>query len=82
MFFSLLSSEPTEENLSFFEAVLNWAETSWHHLYENPIFGVAALIIFGLLGGKLISLLKFPRVTGYILIGILIGPSVFKVLSH
>ena len=52
------------------------------NLYENPIFGVAVLIIFGLLGGKLISLVKFPRVTGYILIGILIGPSVLKLLSH
>jgi len=51
------------------------------HLHENPIFGVSILIIFGLLGGKLISLLKFPRVTGYILIGILIGPSVLSLLS-
>jgi Kef-type K+ transport system membrane component KefB len=51
-------------------------------LYENPIFGVAILIIFGLLGGKLISVIKFPRVTGYILIGILIGPSVLQLLSH
>lgn len=55
--------------------------TVLHHLYENPIFGVAVLILFGILGGKLISLLKFPRVTGYILIGIIIGPSVLSLLS-
>ncbi|MCF7926661.1 MAG: cation:proton antiporter [Candidatus Izimaplasma sp.] len=61
---------------------LEWFITSWHHLYDNPIFGVAALIIFGLLGGKLISLINFPRVTGYILIGVLIGPSVLKVLNQ
>lgn len=52
------------------------------HLYENPIFGVSVLILFGILGGKLINLIKFPRVTGYILIGILIGPSVLQLLSH
>ena len=60
---------------------LHWVENAWHHLYEDPIYGVAALLIFGLVGGKLISLLKFPRVTGYILIGILIGPSVLRILS-
>ena len=60
----------------------SWMTEVLHHLYENQIFGVATLIIFGLLGGKLISYLKFPRVTGYILIGILIGPSVLKILSH
>jgi len=52
------------------------------HLYENSIFGVAVLILFGLLGGKLINLVKFPRVTGYILIGIIIGPSVLSLLSE
>lgn len=51
------------------------------HLYENPIFGVAILVLFGVLGGKLINLIKFPRVTGYILIGIIIGPSVLQLLS-
>ncbi len=78
----LLSSSTGSEDLTFIESVAEWFQTSWHHLYENPIFGVAVLIIFGLLGGKLISLLKFPRVTGYILIGIIIGPSVLHLLSH
>ncbi len=71
---SLLSSSITEE--------MGWFATAWHHMYDNPIFGVAILVIFGLLGGKLISLVKFPRVTGYILIGIIIGPSVLAMLSH
>ncbi len=60
---------------------IHWLEVAWHHLYENPLYGVSILIIFGLLGGKLISIIKFPKVTGYILIGILVGPSVFKFLS-
>ena len=78
----ILSSSVGGENLTFFESIIAWIETAWHHLYENPLYGVAALIIFGLIGGKLISMLKFPRVTGYILIGIVIGPSVVSVLSH
>lgn len=77
---SLLSSS-TSENLTFWETILEWFNVSWEHLYEDPIFGVAALIISGLIGGKLISMLKFPRVTGYILIGIVIGPSVLRLLS-
>lgn len=56
--------------------------STMEHLYENPIFGVSILILFGLLGGKLIHLIKFPRVTGYILMGILIGPSVLQLLSR
>lgn len=73
-----LLSSGTEET----GGLWHWFATVGEHLYENPIFGVSILIIFGLLGGKLISLIKFPRVTGYILIGILIGPSVLKLLSH
>lgn len=61
--------------------IFEWLETSFHHLYENSLYGIAILIILGLVGGKLISLIKFPRVTGYILIGVLIGPSVLKLLS-
>ncbi|MGS0973332.1 MAG: cation:proton antiporter [Candidatus Izemoplasmataceae bacterium] len=52
------------------------------HLHENILFGVSMLVLFGLLGGKLIERIKFPKVTGYILIGILIGPSVLTILSH
>ncbi len=72
---SLLSSSEST-------GLLGWLIDVGHHLYENPLFGVATLIIAGLIGGKLISFIRFPRVTGYILIGILIGPSVLKLLSH
>ncbi len=79
---STTTTTPVGEDLTLWESLLQWFETSWHHLYENPIYGVGALILFGLLGGKIISLVKFPRVTGYILIGIIIGPSVLHILSH
>lgn len=57
---------------------LSWTES----LHSNVVFGMAALIILALIGGKLMEYVKFPKVTGYILIGILIGPSVLGILSH
>ena len=61
----------TSENTSLFEM-----------LSSNVIFSIAALILLGITGGKLVEIIKFPKVTGYILIGILIGPGVFGVLTH
>jgi len=66
---------------SIFTELMHWSTEVFEHLYENKLYGVALLLLFGLLGGKLISLINFPKVTGYILIGILIGPSVLKFLS-
>ncbi len=57
---------------------LSWIE----NLHSNVVFGIAALIVLALIGGKLMEQIRFPKVTGYILIGILIGPSVLGVLSH
>lgn len=68
---SLFLSETTTEYSSIFEA-----------LNHNTLFGVAILLIFGLIGGKIVDKFHFPKVTGYILIGILIGPSVMGLLSH
>jgi len=57
---------------------LTWIDS----LHSNVIFGMSALIVLSLIGGKLMNLISFPKVTGYILIGILIGPSVLGILSH
>ena len=66
-----LLSTTTSENLNLFEM-----------LRSNVIFSISALILLGILGGKLVEIVKFPKVTGYILIGIVIGPGVIGVLSH
>ena len=42
---------------------------------------LAIMILVGLLGAKLIGLLRLPDVTGYILAGLMIGPSVLGILS-
>ena len=49
--------------------------------YTNPIFNLGLMILFAIIGGKLIEMLNFPKVTGYILMGILIGPSLFEILT-
>ncbi len=60
---------------------LEWITLVKDDLQENLIFGIGILIIFALIGGKLISLIKFPKVTGYIIVGILIGPYVLGILT-
>lgn len=50
--------------------------------YTNPIFILGVMILFAIIGGKLIELLNFPKVTGYIIMGILIGPSLFGLVTN
>ena len=40
------------------------------------------LLLASQVGGRVASLLNAPRVTGYLVVGILLGPSVFGVLSR
>ncbi len=42
---------------------------------------LAIMILIGLLGAKLVGLVRLPDVTGYILAGLIIGPSVFGLLK-
>ncbi len=48
---------------------------------ENVTLGLAILLAAGLLTAKLGQLLKLPSVTGYILAGLLLGPSGFNFIS-
>ena len=47
----------------------------------NELLGVGLVILLGLLGGKLSHKVKIPRVTGYMLVGLLFGPSVLNLIS-
>ena len=40
------------------------------------------MILVGLLGGLLAKKLKFPMVTGYIIVGVILSPSVLNILSE
>lgn len=47
----------------------------------NTLFYLALLLFSGLIFGRIVKFIKLPNVTGYLIAGLLIGPSCFKVLS-
>ena len=46
----------------------------------NTILGVGFILLAGLFSAKLINRIRFPAVTAYLILGILIGPSLFKLI--
>ena len=48
----------------------------------NQVLGIALLLLIGYFGGRLARLFKMPSVTGYVIAGMLIGPSVFSMLPR
>jgi len=47
----------------------------------NELFSVGIVILLGILGGKLSHSIKIPRVTGYMLVGLVFGPSLLGLIS-
>lgn len=47
----------------------------------NPILGIALLLIGGFLGGKALNHFKLPAVTGYLLVGLLLGSSALNLVN-
>ena len=45
------------------------------------IFSAGFLMALGFLGGRAVRIIKLPSITVYLLIGLLIGPSVFNVVT-
>jgi Kef-type K+ transport system membrane component KefB len=52
-----------------------------HNLLSNQIIIMGLLLLLGFAGGKLIHALKLPAVTGYVLIGILLGVSALNIVQ-
>lgn len=48
----------------------------------NTILGLGFILTAGLFSAKLIKRVKFPAVTAYLLLGILIGPALFKLVPE
>lgn len=46
----------------------------------NTILGLGFILLAGLFSAKLISRIRFPAVTAYLILGILIGPSLLKLV--
>jgi len=51
-------------------------------LQSNPLFAVALLLLVGLLLGLLAQKIGLPEITGYIVAGLLVGPSVFNWITE
>jgi Kef-type K+ transport system membrane component KefB len=50
-------------------------------VYELLLF-LAVILLIGYIFGKLAELIHIPEITGYIVAGVLIGPSVFNIIDH
>lgn len=50
-------------------------------LQENFFFLFGVLLIFGIIGGNVAERLKLPRITGYILAGMILGPSMLGLVD-
>jgi Kef-type K+ transport system membrane component KefB len=48
----------------------------------NEILSVGLILMAALVAGHLAQLARVPEVTGYLLIGVLIGPSALDLISH
>jgi Kef-type K+ transport system membrane component KefB len=48
----------------------------------NEIFSVGIILVAALLAGHLAQVFRVPEVTGYLLIGVVIGPSALDLISH
>lgn len=56
------------------------AETS-ASVYD-VLLSLVILVVAGLFGGRVAEAFNIPRITGYLLAGILVGPSVFDIVNH
>ena len=52
------------------------------HVADNSLFVLAVLLTAGTLGGSLARRLGLPSVTGQILVGVVLGPSVLHMFGH
>ena len=51
-----------------------------NYFHQNIIFGAGILLVCGFFGGKLAQKLKLPSITGYIVTGLVLGPSVLALV--
>lgn len=50
-------------------------------IHSNVFIDIALLVTIGIIGGKLAELVHLPRVTGYIIIGMIFGPNVLNLFN-
>jgi Kef-type K+ transport system membrane component KefB len=48
----------------------------------NLILAIGIIVVVGFLGGLALGKFKFPRITGYIIVGVLLSPSLLNIISR
>ena len=48
----------------------------------NELLSLGLILLFALLAGHLVKLVRVPEVTGYLLAGVVLGPSALDLISH
>ncbi len=66
----------------FFDASLLSSVLSFEDLHSNVFIDIALLVAIGILGGKIAEFFKLPKVTGYIIIGMIFGPNILNVFNE
>lgn len=61
--------------------IFTGALVSFQNLHSNIFLDIAMLVLIGIIGGKIAELVKLPRVTGYIIIGMIFGPNVLNLFN-
>lgn len=51
-------------------------------IHSNLFLDIALLLTVGIIGGKLAELAKLPRVTGFIIMGMLLGPNLLNLFNE
>ncbi|MER2561033.1 MAG: cation:proton antiporter [Myxococcaceae bacterium] len=62
-------------------AALLALDTSGLSVKRGPVFGLGFLVIAGGVAGHVAAMLRLPRLTGFLVAGVLSGPQVFGVLA-
>lgn len=55
---------------------------SFEDLHSNVFIDIALLVAIGIVGGKIAEFFKLPKVTGYIIIGMIFGPNILNVFNQ
>src|SRR5690554_2769792 len=53
----------------------------WEGLELDELLKLGVILVVGLIGGNIARMFKLPNVSGYLVAGLLLGPSFFKFVS-
>lgn len=58
-----------------------WIEQLLITFKQDVFLSASGLLIIGFVFGRLVNIVRLPRVTGYIIAGIIFGPSLLNIFS-